>query len=64
MKHILNVKESTKNNLFTYHKTNICEIKDKMKETLLPYDTEITKNNILSIFGSLINKRVDSIQSA
>ena len=40
------------------------EVKDKMKETLLPYDTEITKNNILSIFGSLINKRVDSIQSA
>ena len=40
------------------------EVKDKMKETLLPYDTEITKNNILSIFGSLINKRVESIQSA
>jgi hypothetical protein len=40
------------------------EVKDKMKETLLPYDTEITKNNILSIFDSLINKRIDSIQSA
>ena len=36
----------------------------KMKETLLPYDTEITKNNIVSIFKSLINKRVESIENA
>ena len=35
-----------------------------MKETLLPYDTEITKNNIVSIFKSLINKRVESIENA
>jgi len=40
------------------------EVKDKMKETLLPYDKEITKNNILSIFESLKNKRVESIESA
>lgn len=40
------------------------EVKDKMKDTLLPYDGEITKNNILSIFQSLKNKRVESIESA
>lgn len=40
------------------------EVKDKMKETLLPYDTEITKSNIVSIFTSLINKRVESIENA
>jgi glycosyltransferase involved in cell wall biosynthesis len=40
------------------------EVKDKMKETLLPYETEITKNNILSIFNSLKNKRVESIENA
>jgi len=40
------------------------EVKDKMKNTLLPYDVEITKNNILSIFQSLKNKRVESIESA
>ena len=40
------------------------EVKEKMKETLLPYDTEITKNNIVSIFKSLINKRVESIENA
>jgi hypothetical protein len=40
------------------------EVKDKMKDTLLPYDSEITKNNILSIFQSLKNKRVESIESA
>ena len=40
------------------------EVKDKMKDTLLPYDGEITKNNILSIFQSLKNKRVESIETA
>ena len=40
------------------------EVKQKMKDTLLPYETEITKNNIVSIFGSLKNKRVESIESA
>lgn len=40
------------------------EVKEKMKETLLPYTTEITKENIKSIFSSFKNKRVESIQSA
>jgi glycosyltransferase involved in cell wall biosynthesis len=40
------------------------EVKQKMKDTLLPYETEITKNNILSIFNSMKNKRVESIESA
>ena len=40
------------------------EVKDKMKETLLPYETSVTENNILTIFGSLKNKRVESIQTA
>jgi hypothetical protein len=40
------------------------EVKDKMRETLLPYDTLTTQNNILSIFGSLKNKRIESIQTA
>lgn len=40
------------------------EVKQKMKDTLLPYETEITKNNIISIFSSLKNKRVESIESA
>jgi len=40
------------------------EVKQKMKDTLLPYDSEITKGNILSIFQSLKNKRVESIESA
>lgn len=40
------------------------DVKQKMKETLLPYDTEITKNNITSIFGSFKNKRIEAIQNA
>jgi len=40
------------------------EVKEKMKETLLPYNTEITKNNILSIFNSITNKRVETLQKA
>lgn len=40
------------------------EVKDKMKETLLPYLPSVTENNILSIFASLKNKRVESIESA
>lgn len=40
------------------------EVKDKMKETLLPYNTEITKNNILSIFNSFTNKRVETLSKA
>lgn len=40
------------------------EVKDKMKETLLPYETEVTESNIISIFESIINKRKESIESA
>jgi hypothetical protein len=40
------------------------EVKDKMKETLLPYMTSITENNILSVFNSFKNKRVESIKKA
>jgi hypothetical protein len=35
-----------------------------MKDTLLPYETEITKNNILSIFNSFTNKRVETFTKA
>jgi hypothetical protein len=40
------------------------EVKDKMKETLLPYNTEITKSNITSVFNSFTNKRVETITKA
>ena len=40
------------------------EVKDKMKETLLPYNTEITKNNITSVFNSFTNKRIETITKA
>jgi hypothetical protein len=40
------------------------EVKEKMNETLLPYDTSITKTSIKSIFNSLKNKRVESIETA
>ncbi len=38
------------------------EVKEKMKETLLPYSEEITKNNIISIFNSFNNKRIETIK--
>ena len=31
------------------------EVKDKMKDTLLPYNQELTKNNIISIFDHVSN---------
>jgi len=39
------------------------EVKDKMKETLIPYQEDVTKNSIISIFESLKNKRIDNIKS-
>ena len=39
------------------------EVKQKMKDTLLPYDSEITKNNILSIFESFRSRRIETIKS-
>jgi hypothetical protein len=40
------------------------EVKQKMKDTLLPYETKTTEDNIISIFTSIKNKRVESIQKA
>jgi hypothetical protein len=40
------------------------DVKDKMRETLIPYDKETTSSSIVSIFTSLKNKRKDSIVSA
>ena len=40
------------------------EVTQKMKDTLLPYETSVTENNILSIFGSIKNKRQESIEKA
>jgi glycosyltransferase involved in cell wall biosynthesis len=37
---------------------------EKMKSTLLPYETTVTENNIVSIFSSFKNKRIESIYSA
>lgn len=39
------------------------EVKIKMKDTLLPYETSVTENNILAVFGSLKNKRIESIKN-
>jgi glycosyltransferase involved in cell wall biosynthesis len=38
------------------------EVKDKMRETLLPYLTNLTVNNIVSIFNSFKLKRIEIIQ--
>jgi hypothetical protein len=35
-----------------------------MKETLLPYDSEITKNIIISVFNSFNNRRNETIKTA
>ncbi len=40
------------------------EVKDKMKETLLPYSSDITKSSILSVFNSFNNKRSETIKNA
>jgi hypothetical protein len=40
------------------------EVKQKMKDTLLPYEESITKNNIISVFESLRNKRIDALETA
>ncbi len=38
------------------------EVKDKMKDTLLPYKKDITENNILSVFYSFKNKRIETFK--
>ena len=40
------------------------EVKEKMKETLLPYSDDIIDQNIVSIFNSFKNSRVKSIETA
>lgn len=40
------------------------DVRIKMKETLLPYNTEITKNSIVTLFNSFKNNRVNKIQLA
>lgn len=40
------------------------EVLEKMFETLLPYEKTITENNILSVFNSLRNKRIEAIKNA
>jgi hypothetical protein len=40
------------------------EVKDKMKETLVPYEKSLTESNIVSIFGSFKNKRIEAITKA
>jgi hypothetical protein len=40
------------------------DVKEKMKETLTPYNKEITAQNTVSIFNSLRNKRKESITTA
>ncbi len=40
------------------------EVKEKMRETVVPYTKETHNNNTLSIFNSLISIREDSIKKA
>ena len=40
------------------------EVKQKINDTLLPYDTFNTKNNIISVFESLKNKRIEALEIA
>lgn len=40
------------------------EVKQKMNETLLPYSKSLTENNIVSIFNSFKNKRIETINNA
>jgi hypothetical protein len=40
------------------------EVLDKMKETLLPYMTSVTENNIERVFTSFISQRLNSLKQA
>jgi hypothetical protein len=40
------------------------EVITKMNETLLPYTKSVTENNILSVFNSFKNKRIETINNA
>ena len=45
-------------------KTVTDEVKEKMVNTLAPYEKEITKNNTINIFQSFNNKRIETIKMA
>lgn len=40
------------------------EVRNKMKDTLVPYDKSLTTNNIISIFASFKNKRIEALENA
>ena len=40
------------------------EVKQKMKDTLAPYEQTITKNNIISVFNSLETRRLETLETA
>lgn len=40
------------------------QVKEKMKETLVPYSSDITKSNILNLFNSFKNTRMQKIKLA
>ncbi len=40
------------------------DVKQKMRDTLLPYNNDVTMSNIVSIFTSFKNKRIEAIQKA
>lgn len=40
------------------------EVREKMRDTLLPYNTDITKKNIITIFDSFKNSRITTIEKA
>jgi len=40
------------------------EVKEKMRETLIPYDSDIIDNNVTSIFNSLKEGRLKVLSEA
>ena len=40
------------------------EVKEKMRETLIPYDSDIIDNNVTSIFNSLKEGRLNVLSEA
>ena len=61
---VQNFETETENNLAKSNQKTAeleAEVKDKMKDTLLPYQKDITKNNVLNVFNSFVSKRKESI---
>ena len=64
---VQNFETETENNLAKSNQKTAeleAEVKDKMKDTLLPYQKDITKNNVLNVFNSFVSKRKESIVTA